>query len=266
VTPPADSSGWLDLVVSSMIATWRTLARTNGAHVFEREGMVALATPAVPERSVFNSVGYTDAAAFLAAYDELRADYDERGCAWTVWVPEGDVEVARRLESNGHVLDAAPRAMAMSLAEVVEPDLGDIEWTADGDIRTACLINDHSYGYPEGTWTKFNDEAADDLRTYIAEEDGRPAATAATVRHDRDCEIWSVATEPAARGRGLSTALMRQAIWDARNEGCETSSLQATRLGRPVYERVGFEDFGALHMWELRPPELAADATRMPPA
>ena len=64
--------------------------------------------------------------------------------------------------------------------------------------------------------------------------------------------IWSVATAPEARGRGLSTALMRQALSDAAARGCETSTLQATKLGRPVYERVGYQDFGALQMWECR--------------
>jgi hypothetical protein len=45
---------------------------------------------------------------------------------------------------------------------------------------------------------------------------------------------------------------MRRALWDAAGRGCETSTLQATKLGRPVYERVGYEDFGALQMWEYR--------------
>ena len=101
-----------------------------------------------------------------------------------------------------------------------------------------------------------------DMRLYIANAEGRPAATVATLRHGDDCEIWSVATEPEARGRGLGTALMRRALWDAAQAGCATSTLQATKLGRPVYERVGFEDFGALQMWEFRPAELAGSARR----
>ena len=59
---------------------------------------------------------------------------------------------------------------------------------------------------------------------------------------------------------------MRQGLWDAREGGCETSTLQATADGRPVYERLGYEDLGALQMWELRPPELAGDVNRKPAA
>ena len=262
---PQDSEAWMARIVAGMLATWRTLARTNGAELFERDGVFALATPGVPERSLFNSSGYTDPEAFLDVREELAAWYEDRACAWTVWVPEGDERVARNLKSAGHLLDAAPRAMGMALAEVSEPDLGDIGWE-EGATGTASLINDRAYGYPEGTWGRFNDEGATELRTYTAMSGGEPAATVATIEHGNDCEIWSVATLPEARGRGLATALMRQALWDARQAGCVTATLQATAPGRPVYERVGFSDLGALEMWELRPPELAAQANRRPAA
>ena len=263
---PQSEREWLQLIVASMLATWRALSRTNGAERFERPGVFAISTPGARERSVFNSSGYTKPEAFLDAYEELSDWYAGRRCAWTVWAPEGDVELTGALAAAGHSLDAAPRAMGMELAAVEEPDLGDLDWTAEGATRDACLINDHAYGYPEGTWAKFNNEAAEELRSYLARLDGRPVATVATLAHGDDCEIWSVATEPQARGRGISTALMRQALWDARGEGLKTATLQGTKAGRRIYERVGFSDFGALQMWELRPSELAAAARPMPAA
>ncbi|HKG35478.1 MAG TPA: GNAT family N-acetyltransferase [Solirubrobacterales bacterium] len=261
-----DGEAWLRLNVDGMLWTWRTLARANGAGVFERAGVFALRNPRVRERSVFNSVAYTDPAELIRVREDLAAFYGELGSAWTVWAPEGDMEVGRALEDAGHVLDAAPRAMGRSLDGVEEPDLTGIDWTPEGAMEPACLINDHAYGIPEGTWIKGNGREPENYRTYLAELDGEPAATVATVRAGDDCVIWSVATERAARGRGLATALMRRALWDARQEGCSTTTLQATRAGRPVYERIGYRDFGALHMWELRPAELAGSAHRRPPA
>jgi predicted acetyltransferase len=73
-----------------------------------------------------------------------------------------------------------------------------------------------------------------------------------TIDCDDDTEVAWVATLPAARGSGLATALMRQLLWDARRRGQRTATLQATRLGAPIYRRIGFEDFGAMHMWERR--------------
>lgn len=74
----------------------------------------------------------------------------------------------------------------------------------------------------------------------------------ATTDFEGDCGIWWVATVPEARGRGLSRDLLRVVLAEARERGLETSTLQATKLGRPVYERVGYRDLGALQMWELR--------------
>jgi GNAT superfamily N-acetyltransferase len=263
---PEDRAAWLELIVASMLATWKAIARSSGADMLERDGVVALRNRRVPERSVFNSVGYTDAGALLHLRAELAAFYEETGSAWTVWVPEADGEVIEALAEAGHVLDAAPRAMGRRLEGLERPRMDDVEWTADGDMEVACILNDHAYGLPEGTWIKGNGERPEGYRTYLATLDGRPAATVATVLQGEDCEVWSVATEPEARGRGLATALMRQALWDAKEEGCATTTLQGTKLGRPVYDRVGYEDFGALQMWEKRPPALAAHASRRPPA
>ncbi len=70
--------------------------------------------------------------------------------------------------------------------------------------------------------------------------------------HDGDCSIWWVAADPAARGRGIVSGLMRHALADGRARGCEVTTLQATKLGRPVYERLGYQPFGTMEMWERR--------------
>jgi GNAT superfamily N-acetyltransferase len=63
--------------------------------------------------------------------------------------------------------------------------------------------------------------------------------------------IW-VATLPEARNRGIARRLMLHALHEAREDGAETTTLQASKLGRPVYERLGYRDFGAGEMWEKR--------------
>jgi hypothetical protein len=45
-----------------------------------------------------------------------------------------------------------------------------------------------------------------------------------------------------------------QALLGASERGCETSTLQATKMGKPIYERMGYRDLGPLHMWERRSP------------
>jgi ribosomal protein S18 acetylase RimI-like enzyme len=258
---------WLQLNLRGMRDAFSSFGRAAGARVMEFDaGGVSIVNEAVPERSVFNSVVYLDPAALATEYERLATAYAEAGCAWTVWVPERDIETAALLEAAGHSLDAQPRAMGMGLKEIDEPGLSQIDWSAEADPGEMGALNDAAYGYPAGTWIKGMGRDPEGLRTYLARVDGEPAATVSSRDHEGDCAIWNVATAPAARGRGLATALMRKAVVDAAERGCRTTTLQATELGAPVYRRCGYEDFGAIGMWESRPPELAADAHPAPAA
>ena len=84
--------------------------------------------------------------------------------------------------------------------------------------------------------------------------DGEPVACTVAFDHGGDCCITFVATLSEARGRGLATELMTRALLGRARRGCKTTSLQATKMGQPVYERLGYRDLGPLQMWERREP------------
>jgi GNAT superfamily N-acetyltransferase len=71
--------------------------------------------------------------------------------------------------------------------------------------------------------------------------------------HERNADVEMVAVVPEARGHGVAGKLLAHALADAAERGLETSTLIATRMGRPVYERLGYRDVGTLQMWERRP-------------
>jgi len=47
--------------------------------------------------------------------------------------------------------------------------------------------------------------------------------------------------DPAFRGHGLAHALLKTAVGEARRRGIKVVSLHASKFGRPLYERNGFE-------------------------
>ncbi len=47
--------------------------------------------------------------------------------------------------------------------------------------------------------------------------------------------------DPAFRGRGLAQQMLDIAVAEAHRRGIQVVSLHASRLGRPIYERSGFE-------------------------
>lgn len=218
-----------------------------------RDGLLASLTPASPQRSLFNSVYYEDRVALADEVEGLAATYDSHGiAAWTVWVPDEDRETARLLADRGHMLDAAPRAMAMRLAELgPEPPAPDGIEPRACDPATAADLNDRAYGYgPDGFRAGLAGETS--IRWHGAYAGEEAIGCIGTIEIGDDCCVTGVATPPEHRGGGVASWLLWRALAAARDRGLLTASLQATRVGAPLYERLGFADFGFVEMWELR--------------
>lgn len=247
-------SGWEKHCHAGFVRFLEAIAAGSaGAELIRREGIVASVAPASPERSLFNSVCFSDPDALRDALGDLREAYGAAGVhAWTVWVPEGDEGIVELLAGLGHRLDGAPRQMLLDLAEVPEPE-GDLEPIRSLDWADLCAVNDAAYGYEEGTFRAGLGRRPDPaFRAYGAEHNGWLAGVLATLVHDGDCEVTAVATLPEARGNRIASRLLHHALTDAREQGCETSTLQSSSMGRSIYERLGYRDQGELQMWEHR--------------
>jgi ribosomal protein S18 acetylase RimI-like enzyme len=70
--------------------------------------------------------------------------------------------------------------------------------------------------------------------------DGVDAATLTTAVFGDAAWIAMVLTDPAFRGRGLATALLKHSLAWIEGRGIASVRLDATALGRPVYEKLGF--------------------------
>jgi GNAT superfamily N-acetyltransferase len=242
-------------VHAAMWHGWRLLGQaTEGARALEPPGVLAVVVPACPERAVVNSVLYREPGALAEAYEEIAEAYAEVGANWTVWVHEGDREAATILERKGHVLDAQPEAMGRELHDLERPPDGALrDWTADAPMADIGPINDRSYTYGTDSFARaLAHFPKEDVTAYTASEDGQPVACLIIVDHERNADVEWVAVVPEARGRGLSGKLLGHALADCGERGIETSTLVATRLGRPVYERLGFRPLETFQMWEMR--------------
>jgi ribosomal protein S18 acetylase RimI-like enzyme len=248
-----DAAAW-ERMLESMRVFFRSMPPSSeGGRVVELDGVIACVTPAVPERSLPNSVVYEGEDQLTAALDELAEIYDEAGVlAWTVWTPEYHERAREALGQAGNKLDANPEAMLGDLADIEAPRDGDPEPDPQPRAEDLGVINDLAYGTGDSFQRMLGSGALDPAHVYIARLDGRPVASVVTQDHGGDCSVWWVATVPEARGRGLAPGLMRRALADGRDRGCEVTTLQATKAGQPVYERLGYRGLGAIEMWERR--------------
>ena len=85
--------------------------------------------------------------------------------------------------------------------------------------------------------------AATPTRAFAAFEQGRPLAYALLLDGGRDGMLEDVYTTPAARGRGLATAVIAAVLHAARAERHELVFVPTDAEGRAraLYERLGFE-------------------------
>lgn len=76
---------------------------------------------------------------------------------------------------------------------------------------------------------------------YVGYADGVPVASGMGWRTGRTMGVYSIATVEAARRRGYAAAMTARVVADGVAAGCDVAVLQASAMGRPIYERLGFE-------------------------
>jgi ribosomal protein S18 acetylase RimI-like enzyme len=84
--------------------------------------------------------------------------------------------------------------------------------------------------------------ASPSCRAFVAEgDDGRPVGSGVLTVHGSVGWIGTIWVASSMRRRGIGLALTEATIDAAEEAGCRTLVLVATEVGRPMYERLGFE-------------------------
>ena len=232
---------------------WRLIAEGSGGSVLERGDVQAVVVPKAPDRSVFNSVFYEDGERAAGVPRRGRGGLRAAGVrAWTVWVPEDDAETAAGLERAGHALDGAPRYMGMPLAELREPRPATTWRSRARGLRRAGADQRDRLRLSAGDYVPSPRRRCRGSASTSPRCEGEEVCTLGIWPHGSDAVAIWVATLPEARGRGIAGRLLAHGLRNAREDGHETTTLQSSKLGRPVYERLGYRDYGASQMWERR--------------
>jgi GNAT superfamily N-acetyltransferase len=100
------------------------------------------------------------------------------------------------------------------------------------------LKSQAGWNQTEGDWRRFL--AMQPEGCLVAELDGASVATTVVTAFDAVAWISMVLVEERSRGRGVGKALMIRAVELGEELGCTTIRLDATPLGQPLYESLGF--------------------------
>jgi len=118
-----------------------------------------------------------------------------------------------------------------------------------GDVPLGIMLKDQAgWNQVEADWLRFL--ALEPEGCFVAEWEGRAVGTTATTVLGGVGWIAMVLVEKAVRGRGIGTRLVEHAIAHLERRKVGTMRLDATGLGRPVYEKLGFVPEYEVARWE----------------
>jgi ribosomal protein S18 acetylase RimI-like enzyme len=80
----------------------------------------------------------------------------------------------------------------------------------------------------------------DPMRLFVGYWDGQPVTTAEAFLDGGAGGVYSIATLESHRRRGFGAAMTSHAVREVFGSGCPFAALEASPLGRGIYERLGF--------------------------
>jgi ribosomal protein S18 acetylase RimI-like enzyme len=242
------------LALANEIDLWSRSVAFAPAGASGRAGSAAWFTSGLP-LPFFNQVmtiaEAADAASVEAGVDELRA----RRVPFQVRIRSGlDDHIVPAIEALGLHEDPDEAFPAMTLHPIPD-DIADPATMPEGlEVRRAddaAGLADHvnvvaaAFGLPLEIARQFlvlEELAMPGFELYAGYVDGRAVSSSLGYVADGTVGIYNVATLREARGLGLGGALTRYAIAEGRRRGATVAILQASAMGRHLYETIGFRE------------------------
>jgi GNAT superfamily N-acetyltransferase len=197
--------------------------------------------------------------------DATLADLRRRGAPFVWWVMPSarPSDLPERLVARGLVDDGTWPGMAVAVHELVEPppvdglEIRRVHTEADLDAYVGVYAPILS---PSQAFTDLFVRAVRRMglgedapeENFIGLLHGEPVATTSLVTAGGAAGIYNVTTVEAARGRGIGAAITAAAVRHGAAKGLTVATLQASTMGRPVYERLGFEFVCDLRPFRMR--------------
>lgn len=205
--------------------------------------------------------------------DRIVGELMGRGAPFLWWVTPSSTpdDLADRLMSRGFVADDPWPGMTLDVDAMRQPPsvpgliIRRVTNEADLDsyVRIFAPILSPSDAFTElfvdGSRRIGFDGAAPEVH-FVGLLDGEPVATVSLLTASGAAGIYNVTTIEPARGRGIGAAMTAAAVEAGRQRGLATAALQASTMGRSIYESLGFR-----HACDLVPYRPAGRTTPIEP-
>jgi ribosomal protein S18 acetylase RimI-like enzyme len=198
--------------------------------------------------------------------ERARAFFGERGRRFSLWIRD-DAREDRDLlaAATAAGLEDVFRTPEMVLSQRAEerplPEGVELRRLTDAaeaeDYWRVATAAYASLGFPAEVFAFYENHEgllADNLVAFLAYLDGAPVAIAMTIVSHGVAGIYWVGSLEEARGRGLGWALTAAATNAGFDRGAEIASLQASPMGEPIYQAMGYETIWSYRLLLSPPP------------
>jgi len=236
----------------------KATARRCGGKILEEDGLL-LVSGRHPCPIFVNSALRTGGLAAGEAFGRAAAFFREIGNEYEFWIREGEDDdllaaaaqsgMQFSAELRGMVLDEPPEAPQLPAGVEVRrvesgqgfPDFREVAAQGFRDEAPGC------YDLVLSVFSEPASVCAPDSSAFVVYVDGLPVSTAFMMLKHGIAWIGWVATRPEARGRGCGRLATIAAVRAGFALGATLASLEATRMGVPVYLRLGFREIIRYH-------------------
>jgi ribosomal protein S18 acetylase RimI-like enzyme len=245
-------------------AEWlREMSRWSPRGQIEESDGLLLYSSGTPFPVTYNGVVRLDPAVspaeVLARADAWFATLD-RGYTVVTSDHHGvDDDLQQAAEQAGLLLVGEPPEMVLThpVEPATLPDGFELGWVRHGDdldaFLSVCAASYGTIGMPPGTVeaaiTDLGRFTAPWIHSVVARRDGQPLAAAQVILAHGIAGVYWVGTVEAARGTGLGDAVTRAVTNRAFDAGAKAVTLQASKQGEPIYQRMGYETIYRYHNW-----------------
>lgn len=240
----------------NLVAAFAAIASGIPGGLVSRDGGVAVVATGLPV-SLFNQVLVTDPDASPGAVAAAVAVMRGRGAPWLVHLREGvDARFEPGLAALGLSPDDDDAMPGMALHPI--PAAGRVATHDMRVVRDEAGLADHiavvaaGFDMPAELVARVITPRltrTDGVSIYVGYLEGRAVTAGAGIRTGRTLGVYNVATVPDARRRGFGAELTVHMAADGLAAGCDTAILQASVMGYPIYERLGYRTVVRYRPW-----------------
>jgi GNAT superfamily N-acetyltransferase len=202
------------------------------------------------------------------AIQSVKADAEARKVPVLWWIGPSTrpADLATHLERHGFSLDDETPGMAVNLSKINEALPGP-EGLAISEVVGAVAIQEWCNTMAEGfevpasmlslvveSWNSFMGQIDSAItKAYIARLNSQPVATSMLHLGHGVVGIYSVATIPEARRKGIGAVMTQFPLLHGRTLGYKVGVLGASQMGFSVYRALGFQEYCRIKSYVYHP-------------